>query len=795
VGENRKHNPFADPLDAPGRTGRLEQAERSLQESEAWQHAIIDTLPDPVIAYDLAGNLLFVSRQAAALYGVETLDEILADVKNIGSLLVEEDRARAFANFEKTLRVGHSENTQYRIRRKDGSELTIEVHSSVLRHSDGSPRGFVSVIRDIEDRLRAERARWESEANLQAILGSTEDIIASYDAEGRLLTFNRACRDAFLRHSGVELRRGMHTYDLFAEAQRPFWLANNARALAGESFSTAFSISWPDDRTRIYEAFFNPIRRDGDVVGFSTFTRDITERRRADKALRDSEERFRGIVENLDDLFFITDDQGAIMYVSPAAERVLGWRPDELIERRFADFLPEDQVPVAVEQFRRCIESGERIVDFAVAMRRADGSICQGEVKASIRTDGGRVVGTIGLIRDISERAKAEQERQKLQEQLQQAMKMEAVGRLAGGVAHDFNNLLTVIRSNAELSLMDLTPNDPLSRSFGEIVKASESASSLTGQLLAFSRKQLIEPKLVDLNELISAMHKMLVRLIGEDLVLHTLPGKELGVVKIDLGQIEQILVNLAINARDAMPEGGQLTIETANVEIDEEYCRAHTDPRPGQYVMLAVSDTGQGMTDEVKTHLFEPFFTTKEKGKGTGLGLATIYGTVKQAGGNVEVYSELGKGTTFKIYLPRVDEKADRLKKEARLSEQPGGSETILLVEDEEMVRHLAVRILHRLGYHVLDAGSAGDALLLAEQHAASIHLLFTDVVMPGMNGRQLSDRIAAIHPETKVLYSSGYTENAVAHHGVIDQGLNFIGKPYTPHALARAIRGALGG
>ena len=323
--------------------------------------------------------------------------------------------------------------------------------------------------------------------------------------------------------------------------------------------------------------------------------------------------------------------------------------------------------------------------------------------------------------------------------------------------------------------------------------RAAESASSLTRQLLAFSRKQLIEPRVLDLNELTASLHKMLVRLIGENIELKTVQSKKLGATKIDPGQFEQILVNLAVNARDAMPDGGKLVIETANVELDEEYCRVHSYAQVGSYVLLAVSDTGCGIPEDVKSHLFEPFFTTKPKGHGTGLGLATIYGAVRQAGGFVEVYSEVGKGTAFKIYLPRVAEKPEKLNQELHALEVQGGSETVLLVEDEKIVRDLALRILKRLGYHVIHASDGGKAFMLAESYTERIDLLMTDVVMPGMNGRQLAERLSKIHPEMKVLYTSGYTENAIAHHGIIDEGLNFIGKPYALQVLAPKIRDVL--
>jgi signal transduction histidine kinase len=403
------------------------------------------------------------------------------------------------------------------------------------------------------------------------------------------------------------------------------------------------------------------------------------------------------------------------------------------------------------------------------------------------------VIGRLWSFRDVTDRKQAEEEKEKLRAQLQQAMKMEAVGRLAGGVAHDFNNLLTAILGNVSLALRKLPPSDPAGSLLAEANKAAESAASLTQQLLAFSRKQIIKPEDLDLNTLIGDMEKMLARLIGENIEMRTVPGEDLGPVKVDAGQFERILVNLAVNARDAMPEGGKLLVETGNVDLDEAYCVMHPYVRPGRFVMLAVSDTGHGMSEEVKRQIFEPFFTTKPKGTGTGLGLATIYGVVKQADGSIEVESEVGKGTTFKIYLPRVEGAAARPPVPSPPMEPLEGSETVLLVEDEEIVRNLGVRILAELGYRVMHAGNGDEAMELARGHGERIDLLLTDVVMPGMSGSELANRLTRTRPETKVLFTSGYTEDAIVHHGVLDEGVSFIGKPYSPSALARKVREAL--
>jgi signal transduction histidine kinase/CheY-like chemotaxis protein len=398
----------------------------------------------------------------------------------------------------------------------------------------------------------------------------------------------------------------------------------------------------------------------------------------------------------------------------------------------------------------------------------------------------GSVVEVLEIGRDVTEN-------RKLEEQVRQAQKMESVGRLAGGVAHDFNNLLTVITGYSELLLQKIGKESPMHEEVEEIKRAGERAASLTQQLLAFSRKQIIEPKVVHLDHLVAEMHKMLTRLVGEDIALQATTGKSQGSVKVDPGQFQQILMNLVVNARDAMPDGGKIVIETANVDLDEGYCAVHPYVKPGRFVMVAVSDTGKGMSEEVKAHIFEPFYTTKERGSGTGLGLATTYGAVHQAGGSIEVYSEVGIGTTFRIYLPRIEEEAVKPEKVDRPTDLPGGTETVLLVEDEDTLRTLCERILGDLGYQVMPARNGAEAIAVAQKNGERIDLLLTDVVMPGMSGRELATQLVLHHPEMKVLFMSGYTDDAIGKHGVLDEGVSFIGKPYTPSALARKVREVL--
>jgi len=385
--------------------------------------------------------------------------------------------------------------------------------------------------------------------------------------------------------------------------------------------------------------------------------------------------------------------------------------------------------------------------------------------------------------------------RRQLEDQLRQAQKMEAVGQLAGGIAHDFNNLLTAILGCTQLLLHATPPEDARREDVEEIKNAGLRAAELTRQLLAFSRRQVLAPKLLDMNSVVANMDKMLRRLIGEDVALVTELAADLGPVNADPGQLEQVLLNLAVNARDAMPQGGRLTIATANVVLTEEYAERHHRLPPGQYVLLAVSDTGVGMDEATQKHLFEPFFTTKEVGKGTGLGLATVYGIVKQSGGYIWVYSEPGHGTTVKVYLPRVAGAAEPLPAAEAAPELRRGTETVLLVEDAAPVRTLARKSLENCGYRVLDAADGRAALDLSAHHAGGIDILVTDVVMPGMSGRELAERLAPLRPGMRVLYTSGYTDDAMVHQGVLRSGVAFLQKPFVPESLARKVREVLDG
>ncbi len=626
--------------------------------------------------------------------------------------------------------------------------------------------------KQMKDALRASQSRF------QALVENSSDVFWLTDRDGQTLYVSPGVT-RLLGFAPEELTGqpilDMHPDDLEAVAD------TFRRVLA----SPGTSLTWQGRRRtahggwRLVEAV-SVSRLDEPAVGAVVSNlRDRTEYETAREAMRESEAQYRAVFDGALDAMIVTDDEGRFLEANPAACELWGLPRQELVQRKIVEFAEPGF------RFEQVIEAIRKTGRFRAThpIFRPDGTVR--EVEAST-TGGIRPGRHFTSLRDLTGH-------KRMEDQLRMSQKMEAVGRLAGGIAHDFNNLLAVITGYGDLLQRELGPQDPRLRRVEQVRKAADRAAALVRQLLAFSRRQVLQPRVLSLADVVEELVPMLGRLIGEDIELVTSKAPDVAQVKADAGQIEQVIMNLVVNARDAMPGGGKLLIATRNVELDQGWAAAHAGGRPGAYVVLSVNDTGSGMDAETLKHVFEPFFTTKGPGKGTGLGLATVYGIVKQSDGHVWVYSEPGIGTTVKVYLPRVDlgvEPALSPRPEAPLSK---GSETVLVAEDEESLGEMIREILEDLGYDVLAGGVGKAALEVARGHAAPIHLLLTDVVMPGLSGRELAARLREVHPETRVLYMSGYSDEAIAHHGVLDPGVPFLEKPFGPDALTRKVREVL--
>ena len=618
---------------------------------------------------------------------------------------------------------------------------------------------------------------------LATLIEASPLAIVTFDPDGVVTMWNPAAERIFGWSENEAL--GARLPFVPAEKQAEF-LALRRRALLGDAFTEPeLHRRRADGSPIVVSVSTSPLRRpDGTIYGIMSILMDVTER----KAAEESRALLTMAVEQAGESIVVTDTRGTIQYVNPAFERITGYDRVEAIGQNPRILKSGRHDAAFYRNLWKTLRDGE-VWRGTFLDKRKDGTLYEEDAVISpVRDPSGRVVNYVAVKRDVTSI-------RRMEEQLRQSQKMEAVGRLAGGVAHDFNNLLTAISGYSDLLLHRLPDYSTLRRDVEEIRKAGDRAAALTRQLLAFSRRQVLQPKVLDLNIVVTTMEHMLRRLIGEDIDLSTELSPSLSRVKADPGQIEQVIVNLAVNARDAMPDGGRITIATADTELSPAYAAAHPEVRPGPHVLLSVADTGHGMSDETQAHLFEPFFTTKERGKGTGLGLATVYGIVQQSGGHLRVNSAADRGSTFLIYLPRVESPGDGAQETDRsLPSHPSpGTETVLLAEDEEVVRRIAREILSGNGYKVLEAGNGREALLLAEAHRGEIHLLLTDVVMPKMSGRELTEAIRPLRPGLRILYMSGYTDDDILRDGVLEGGIPFLQKPFTPEGLARKVREVL--
>ncbi|RJR43030.1 MAG: PAS domain S-box protein [Desulfobacteraceae bacterium] len=750
---------------------------------------------------------------------------------------------------------GEEPPSQYevKLRRKDGSFLDGEILARAIS-LDGKP-GVQVWIRDITQRKRAEEALRESEerarrtaqvnstmAAIGRIISSTlgiKDVYEQFAVEAKkIIPFDRIAM-AHIDHekgtyryaytSGIQIPERHEGYtQVFSRIVSEIVQKRSVCLLQPEK-EEEFINEYPDflipfkagvrsmmaapliSRDRVVGVLYLASLRHKlyaerelklaeevatQIAGAIAGAQLYAQLKRTEEILREGEKRYRDLYDEAPVGYHSMDGQGRITSINRQEKLMLGYSEEEMIGRPTWNFIVEGEAPIAKEIILAKL-AGLLAPSKGLErnFRRRDGTPIPVLIDDRILTDDdGRIIGMLSTIRDDTDRKRTEEEKERLQAQLNQAQKMESVGRLAGGIAHDFNNMLGIIVGNAELAKLQIKSTEPTYRNIEEILKASQRSANLVRQLLAFARKQTVSPKILDLNDTVPGMLKMLRRLIGEDINLVWIPALDLWPVKIDPSQIDQILANLAVNARDAIAGVGKLTIRTGNVVFDEAYCAEHPGSTPGEYVLLAVEDEGAGMSKEALEHLFEPFFTTKEVGKGTGLGLATVYGIVKQNDGFITVQSEPGKGTTFRMYFPRCSERGlVEVSASTAEEEMPQGTETVLLVEDELGILYTTRDLLQMLGYRVLTAMTSTEAMRRTEEHQGEIHLLITDVVMPEMNGRELAERLVSMKPCMKILFMSGYTADVIAHRGVLDPDVHFIEKPFSTKALASKLREVL--
>jgi two-component system, cell cycle sensor histidine kinase and response regulator CckA len=810
VGDSKPDTSFTTPT-AQGNWVRDPEVQK------AYLEQLLEGAPEAITILDPQHRVTRINSEFSRLFGYSSHEAL---GQNIDALIVPEEGKEEFAAKRSMLERGETVSLEAKRRRKDGSLVDVAILGTPIHGVRGTVALYV-VYRDISEQKRAEALnsalhriaeKTSSSADLTNFYASIHSIvgelmyarnfyIALYDPPTQTLSFPYFADEEDLPPAPRKLGQGLTEYVL--RKGEPLLATPEVfddLVRRGEVSSIgAPSVDWlgvPLKTTNgclgvvVVQSYKENIRfceRDKEILTFvSQQLARAIEHKRNELALRRSEARYRSLVESAVYGIYRSSLSGRFLDVNPALVSMLGYESAQkvlaLSPQRDVFLDPEEQARL----MRECKRKG-RLDNFEIKWKRKDGTVITVRLSGRAVTAENESEETLEVIaEDITEK-------RVLEDQFRQAQKMEAVGRLAGGVAHDFNNLLMVISGYAEVMLEKLDPNGSLHHKASAIQQAADKATTLTRQLLAFSRKQLLELKVVDLNAIVSDIERLLAPLIGEKIQLVTRLAPSLGRTRADAGQLEQVIMNLVVNAKDAMPEGGSITIQTANTVLDDSYRQDRTYIQAGPYVMLSVSDTGCGMDKETQSRIFEPFFTTKEKGKGTGLGLSTVYGIVKQSGGYIFAHSEVGQGTTFRIYLPRVEEPAEPITAHLSSSVKAKGSETVLLVEDEDSVRGLVRETLEARGYTVLEASDGAAALRIAETFSGHIHLLISDVVMPGMSGKELAARLKKTREQTRVLFLSGYTEDAILQEGGLEPGAAFLQKPFTLQNLARKVRDVL--
>ncbi len=765
------------------------QAEEALRLSEEKYRLVVENAREAIIITQDV-KILFVNRVAIDMIGYSN---DISTSKPFTDFIHPDDRDMVVDNHIRRIK-GEEVPPVYsfRVISQDGTVIWVELNATLIQWKERP--ATLNFLNNITERKKAEEELRKSEENFRRSLDDSPLGIRIVTAEGETIYANRAILDIYGYDSVEELKKVPLRQRYTPESYADFQIRNEKRRQGKFSPSEyAIRILRKNGEIRHVQVFRKEVIWNG-VKQFQVIYHDITEQKRIEEELKKSEEKYWLTFSSTSDVIFTVDSELKVSNITPSVEKILGYKPEELLNQPFKNLnlmTPESRERAIANVMR--VLSGEDVPITVYEFITKDGIRGIGEITGSPIIQENKIIGVTCVARDVTERKRAEEEREKLQAQLLQSQKMESVGRLAGGVAHDFNNILTTILGRTALAMKRCKPTGPIHAHLKAIEKSTLRSADLIRQLLAFARKQTVAPKVLDLNDTVANMLKIIQPLIGEDINFAWIPGANVWPVKIDPTQIDQLLANLCVNARDAISGVGRIAIETENAVFDDAYCTVHHGFNPGEYATLAVSDDGCGMDKDVLDHIFEPFFTTKEVGRGTGLGLATVYGIAKQNEGFINVYSEPGKGSTFKIYLPRFVGEAMEPTVESTAETPKGRGETVLLVEDDVEIRDVSQIMLEQLGYKVLTASTPGEALRQAKDKTAEIELLITDVVMPEMNGRDLAKLLGEIRPGLKCLFASGYTANIIAHQGILDEGVHFLKKPFSIKDLAIKVRQAL--